>query len=34
MNWTVFPRISNNCKGNCNNQNWIVWTRRMDDDLR
>jgi|GEM_PF-6806575 hypothetical protein len=34
MNWTVFPRPQCDCKGNCNKQNWVVYTKHMDEDLR
>ncbi len=34
MNWTVFPRPQNNCKGNCNAQNFIIYTNHMDEDLQ
>ncbi len=34
MNWTVFPRPTDDCKRECNLSNWIIWTKHMDEDLR
>ena len=33
MNWTVFPRQTDTCRGNCNPTARVIWTRLMDEDL-
>ena len=32
-NWTIFPRPTEKCNGNCNPTNRVIWTKHMDEDL-